>query len=167
MFQRNWIGEWYALLPLQRDYFVTLCISVNWGYIIGLIRNTPEIFVPPIPYWSVPAFEQNFSLGITNWVCFCEYFFKGRIFQIRNYFFLFYLRETLTVENKSKVGSWCSSHFDFPGETPRTTASDGCSRGQTNKFIILALNLVLACLLAGNDTLKANDRNTIQNVVTQ
>lgn len=95
------------------------------------------------------------------------FFFKGRIFQIRNYFFLFYLRETVTAENKSKAEFWCDSHFDFPGETPRSTASDGCSRGQTNKFIILALILVLACLLAGNDTLQANDRNTIQNVVTQ
>lgn len=76
-------------------------------------------------------------------------------------FFLFYLRETVTAENKSKAEFWCDSHFDFPGETPRSTASDGCSRGQTNKFIILALILVLACLLAGNDTLKANDRNAI------
>lgn len=114
VFQRNWIGEWYALLPLQRDYFVTLCISVNWGYIIGLIRNTPEIFVPPIPYWSVPAFEQNFSLGITNWVCFCEYFFKGRIFQIRNYFFLILFKRNSDGRKQKQSRELMQQSFWFP-----------------------------------------------------
>lgn len=162
MFQRNSTEEWFALLPLQRDYFVTLCISVNWGYIIGLIRNTPEIFRSTDTV-SIRAciIENNFSLGVTNWVCLCEFFFQGTNIPNSQLLFLFYLRETVTAENKSKAECWCDSHFDFPGETPRSTASDGCSRGQTNKFIILALILVLACLLAGNDTLKANDRSTI------